>query len=154
MANWNSVCGASHQVDNAVVAVRLLDALDARGISVPPAAIAEGLSHVQWPGRLDLRRLPDGREVLLDAAHNVDGAAALAAFLRTMSFGKPPLVFAAMRDKAVDDMLRELATAVSAFVFTRASNPRSADADAPGAIARVRSRRGCRSRWSPRRPAR
>ena len=118
----------SHQVDNAVVAVRFLETLDARGISAPPAAVAEGLSHVQWPGRMDVRRWPDGREVLLDAAHNVDGAAALAAFLRTMPFEKPPLVFAAMRDKAVDDMLRELATTVSAFVFTCASNPRSADA--------------------------
>jgi dihydrofolate synthase/folylpolyglutamate synthase len=117
----------SHQVDNAVVAVRLLDALDARRIAAPPAAIAEGLSQVQWPGRLDLRRLPDGREVLLDAAHNPDGAAALAAFLRTMDSGPPPLVFAAMRDKAVDRMLSELAPTVSAFVFTRASNPRSAD---------------------------
>ena len=117
----------SHQVDNAVVAVRLLDALDARGISVPPAAIAEGVSHVEWPGRLDLRRLPDGREVLLDAAHNADGAAALAAFLETMPSRKPPLVFAAMRDKAIDSMLSELAKTVGAFVFTSASNPRSAD---------------------------
>jgi dihydrofolate synthase/folylpolyglutamate synthase len=116
-----------HQVDNAVVAVRLLDALDARGFSVPPAALAEGVSHVEWPGRLDLRRLPDGREILLDAAHNADGAAALAAFLRTMPSEKPPLVFAAMRDKAVDRMLSELAPAVSAFVVTRVSNPRSAD---------------------------
>jgi dihydrofolate synthase / folylpolyglutamate synthase len=94
---------------------------------VPPAAVAEGVSRVQWPGRLDLRRLPDGREVLLDAAHNADGAAALAAFLRTMPSEKPPLVFAAMRDKAVDSMLSELATAVSAFVVTSVSNPRSAD---------------------------
>jgi dihydrofolate synthase / folylpolyglutamate synthase len=117
----------SHQVDNAVVAIRLLDALDARGIAVPPAAIAEGISHVQWPGRLDLVRLPNGREALLDAAHNADGAAALAAFLRTMSPEKPPLVFAAMRDKAIDRMLSELAKTVGAFVFTCASNPRSAD---------------------------
>ena len=117
----------SHQVDNAVVAVRLLDVLDARGIAVPPAAIAEGIAHVQWPGRLDLVRLSEGREVLLDAAHNADGAAALAAFLRTWSPEKPPLVFAAMRDKAVDRMLSELATTVSAVICTRASNPRSAD---------------------------
>ena len=34
-------------------------------------------SRSRWPGRLEVRRLPDGREVLLDAAHNPDGAAAL-----------------------------------------------------------------------------
>jgi folylpolyglutamate synthase/dihydropteroate synthase len=41
-------------------------------------AIAAGLAHPVWSGRLDLRRLPDGREALLDAAHNPAGAAALA----------------------------------------------------------------------------
>jgi folylpolyglutamate synthase/dihydropteroate synthase len=44
-----------------------------------------------------------------------------------MSSEKPPLVFAVMRDKAIDSMLSELATATSALIVTRASNPRSAD---------------------------
>jgi dihydrofolate synthase/folylpolyglutamate synthase len=82
---------------------------------------------VSWPGRLDLRRLPDGREVLLDAAHNPAGAAALAAFLRASGWEKPPIVFAAMRDKDASGMLEALAGVAGAFVFTRASTPRSAD---------------------------
>jgi len=108
---------------------RLLETLEGHGIVVRPAAVAEGISGVQWPGRLDLRRLPGGREVLLDAAHNPDGAAALAAFLRAASSEKPPLVFAAIRDKAIDKMLNELAKTVAAIVFTCASHPRSADTD-------------------------
>jgi dihydrofolate synthase/folylpolyglutamate synthase len=116
-----------HQVDNAVVTVRVLERLNERGTLVPPAAIVEGISRVEWPGRLDLRRLPDGREILLDAAHNTEGAAALAAFLRTLPSGKGPLVFAVMRDKAIDRMLRELVQTVSAFVLTKASNPRSVE---------------------------
>ena len=72
----------AHQLANAAVAARLLTLLDARGISVSPEAIAAGLAHPEWPGRLDLRRLPDGREVLLDAAHNPAGAAALASYLQ------------------------------------------------------------------------
>lgn len=117
----------AHQVDNAVVAIRVLEALDRLRVAVTPAAVAAGISGVEWPGRLDLRRLPDGREVLLDGAHNPDGAAALAAFLRTSYGEKPPLVFAAMRDKAIDGMLNEIAPTVAAFVFTCASHPRSAD---------------------------
>src|SRR5471030_2013918 len=49
----------AHQVGNAVVAVRVLEMLDGNGLSVPPEAVRAGLSRPEWPGRLDLRRLPD-----------------------------------------------------------------------------------------------
>ena len=49
----------------------------------------------------------------------------------------PPLVFAAMRDKDAGAMLRALLPAVGLAVFTRASNPRSADPDALAAQARA-----------------
>jgi dihydrofolate synthase/folylpolyglutamate synthase len=124
----------SHQIDNALVAVRLLETLDERGVTVRPAAVVEGLGRTAWPGRLDVRSRPDGRAALLDAAHNRDGAAALAAFLRTSVFGKSPLVFAAMRDKDIDAILRALAPEIGALVPTRASNARSAD---PSEIARL-----------------
>jgi dihydrofolate synthase / folylpolyglutamate synthase len=124
----------SHQIDNALVAVRLLETIDERGVTVQPVAVVEGLQRAAWPGRLDVRSGPGGREALLDAAHNGDGAAALAAFLRTSGFGKAPLVFAAMRDKDIDAMLRALAPEIGALVPTRASNARSAD---PWEIARL-----------------
>jgi dihydrofolate synthase/folylpolyglutamate synthase len=116
-----------HQVDNALVAVRLLEQLEGHGVHVAPAAVARGLSAVVWPGRLDLRRLPDGREVLLDAAHNEDGARALAAFLGTGAAALLPIVFAAMRDKDAAAMLRALVPHASLLVVTKTSNPRSAD---------------------------
>jgi dihydrofolate synthase/folylpolyglutamate synthase len=116
-----------HQADNAAVAATLLETLDARGIRVPPAAIGRGLTDTRWPGRLDLRRMPDGREALLDAAHNPDGAMALADFLRTSSFLHAPLVFAAMRDKDVSGMLRALLPVVGALITTRPANARAAD---------------------------
>jgi dihydrofolate synthase/folylpolyglutamate synthase len=116
-----------HQADNAAVAATLLQTLDARGIRVPPSAIERGLKHAVWPGRLDLRRLPDGREALLDAAHNHDGAIALADFLRTSTFLDAPLVFGAMRDKDLGGMLRALVPVVGALITTRPANARAAD---------------------------
>jgi len=74
-----------HQAANAAVADGLLDALERAGIaSVPPDARRRGYAAARWPGRLELVTLPgaDGqREVLLDGAHNPDGAAALAVAL-------------------------------------------------------------------------
>jgi dihydrofolate synthase / folylpolyglutamate synthase len=114
-----------HQIDNAVVAVRVLECLDEAGVTVPRAAVLEGLASVKWPGRLEHIRLADGRSVLLDAAHNPAGADALAVFLAERA--QRPLVFAAMRDKDARGILAPLSPHISALVVTRASNSRSAD---------------------------
>lgn len=123
----------SHQIGNAVVAVRILEEIDALGASVPPAAVLRGLSSVRWPGRLERIVLSDDRTALLDAAHNPAGAETLAAFLRERHL-RLPLVFSAMRDKDAAGILRALAPCFSAIVLTRASNPRAAD---PTALAEV-----------------
>jgi len=120
-----------HQLQNALVAVRLLEALAAAGLGVPARAVEQGLRDARWPGRLDWRRLPDGRRVLLDAAHNDAGAAALAAYLReAIAGGRQPLVFGAMRDKDRDGMLRRLLPCASRVVLTAPPTPRAADPDA------------------------
>lgn len=131
----------AHQVANAMVAVRLLESLrlpppggsarapgpDGAGdlARVPQAAIREGLTDAAWPGRLDLRAMTDGREVLLDAAHNPSGAASLVEYLRAAGLAPLPVVFGVMRDKACAEMLATLAPAVSRFVFTEAATARA-----------------------------
>ncbi len=120
-----------HQWQNALVAVRLLEELAAAGLGVPARAIACGVRDARWPGRLDWRRLPGGRRVLLDAAHNEAGAAALAAYLReAVAGGCQPLVFGAMRDKDRGAMLRHLLPCASRVVLTAPPTPRAADPDA------------------------
>jgi len=126
----------AHQRVNAGIAVRLLQTVDARGVAVSRAAIAAGLADPRWPGRLDRRRLGDGRELLLDAAHNPAGAVALASYLKADGRGPRPLVFAAMRDKHVREMLQVLVPEASHLIVTAASTPRSAEPAAIAAIAR------------------
>jgi dihydrofolate synthase / folylpolyglutamate synthase len=117
-----------HQAQNALVAVRLLEALSEAGLAVPAAAIERGLREAVWPGRLDLRQLADGRRVLLDAAHNEAGAATLAEYLReAVPGGRQPLVFGAMRDKDHAGMLRHLLPHASRVVLTVPPSPRAAD---------------------------
>ena len=126
----------AHQVTNAVVAVRVLETLESMGTHIGQSAIVEALASVQWPGRLQRIAIDGGRSVLLDAAHNVAGAEALARHLRTLG-GRRPLVFASMRDKDAETMLRLLAPVVSAIVMTRPSNPRAMDPAALAAVART-----------------
>src|SRR5262249_6267988 len=75
---------------------------------------------------LEQVELAGGRSALLDAAHNPAGAEALAAFLAQRGV-RPPLVFAAMRDKDARGILTALLPYISSLVLTRATTARSAD---------------------------
>jgi dihydrofolate synthase/folylpolyglutamate synthase len=139
-----------HQVDNARVAVRLLEAARRGGIAVPRAAIERGLTRVDWPGRLELIRLEDGREVLLDAAHNVDGAHALASYLHARHPERPALVIGVMRDKDIEGILAALLPAVSSVVATAAPTPRALPArDLAARISAVGARVPVRTEADP-----
>jgi dihydrofolate synthase/folylpolyglutamate synthase len=114
-----------HQIGNALVAIRLLEAARRRGIRVPRDAIERGLTEVDWPGRLELIDLQGGGQVLLDAAHNVDGARALAAYLRRRHPERPALVVGVMRDKDVEGIIGALLPVVSSVVATAADTARA-----------------------------
>jgi dihydrofolate synthase/folylpolyglutamate synthase len=114
-----------HQLGNALVAVRLLEAARRRGVRVSSDAIARGLTEVDWPGRLELIHVQSGGPVLLDAAHNVDGARALAAYLGSQHPERPALVIGIMRDKDIEGILEALLPVVSSVVATAADTPRA-----------------------------
>jgi dihydrofolate synthase/folylpolyglutamate synthase len=119
-----------HQIGNAVVAVRLLEELDTLGVHVSAEAVAIGLADVRWRGRLERVRVAGGRELVLDAAHNPAGAAALASYLREVWPGGVPIVFGVMADKDMERMLAELAPAASELIATTVAMPRAASLDA------------------------
>jgi dihydrofolate synthase/folylpolyglutamate synthase len=106
-----------HQAANVAVADAVLDALADAGIAaVSSAARREGYAAVHWPGRLELLAV-DGREVLLDGAHNPAGAATLAIALDDLrphlASGRLTLVTASMADKDVDGIVAALGVAAA-----------------------------------------
>jgi dihydrofolate synthase/folylpolyglutamate synthase len=123
-----------HQLDNAAVAVALLDQLAKQGIAVPDDAVRNGLTQAEWPGRLE--RFTRGPiEILLDAAHNPAGARALASHLQEIGWSRVTLLFGAMRDKDVRHMLEALAPCCEAIVCTTAHSPRALSAFELAAVA-------------------
>lgn len=104
-----------HQAANAAVALGVVAALAKAGVAdVPDAAIVAGLARTRWPGRMEVLQ-HDGLTVLLDGAHNPDGAAALASAVDELAPHLPPgpvtMLLAVMADKAVAEILAALATA-------------------------------------------
>lgn len=72
----------AHQIENAATALTLADIL-----KIPETAKRKGLTHAQWPGRL--QKISDTPEIWFDAAHNDSGALALAAQLKTWKTTAP-----------------------------------------------------------------
>jgi dihydrofolate synthase / folylpolyglutamate synthase len=131
----------AHQRDNAKIAVLL-----GREAQFSDRAIAGGLRRVEWHGRLETIRSASG-EVLLDAAHNADGAAAVARALaeRSLSPARVALVFGAMADKDYATMLAALAPFAEHRVFVAPEGRRAADPAAmallyPGVVAETAER--------------
>ncbi len=98
-----------HQVDNA----RIAGVLGER-VGASRAAIEKGIASVAWPGRLE-RIGP----YLLDAAHNADGANALAKYVATLGYRPEDvaLVFGTLIDKDYKAMLNALAPLARARIY-------------------------------------
>ena len=73
----------TYQFHNAAVVLDAVDALNQRGFSVSEEAVAEGLSRVVWPARMEL--LGKDPLFLLDGAHNPQCAEALAEALSMLT---------------------------------------------------------------------
>lgn len=96
-----------HQIKNtsvAIVAAKLVSKQDDR---INELALHVGVANTLWPGRLErIQREPD---VILDGAHNPDGAKALRAALDKYYPGKPVyFVFGMMGDKDMTSVIKTL----------------------------------------------
>jgi dihydrofolate synthase / folylpolyglutamate synthase len=136
-AVWEGVVGlrGPHQRANAGLASAALRALAMRGVAVGEEAIARGIAGAVWPGRLE-----EVGGVLLDGAHNPQGAAALAAALAALHPGRPvELVFGVLADKDYRRMLEAVAPLADKIILTRPRSERAAD---PESLARLRCLEG------------
>jgi dihydrofolate synthase/folylpolyglutamate synthase len=89
-----------HMRRNAAVACGLVEAMGAAepGLRVERAALLRGLGEVRWPARLAI--VGEDPRIVVDGAHNPDGAHALRAALPALVGTAPVrLLFSALRDK-------------------------------------------------------
>ena len=116
-----------HQMENAALACRAVLVLRSLGWEIPDAAVREGLQATRWPGRL--QKVREAPAVYLDGAHNVEGCEALMRFAEGLQ-GPRVLVFAAMKDKPMEEMAAVLFPAFDAVVATQVPMERCAPATA------------------------
>jgi dihydrofolate synthase / folylpolyglutamate synthase len=116
-----------HQAANCGLALALLNQLAARGFSAPEREVAQGLARTPSAGRLEL--VCTSPRVLLDTAHTPESMRCLVhAIGAHLRFDSLVAIFGCSADKAVDEMLVEIARGADKVIFTKASdNPRAMD---------------------------
>ena len=104
----------NHQAINAALAITAVEALGA-GKVLSEEVLAAGLDAARSPGRLEV--LGGSPTVIVDAAHNPAGAAALRSGIEdAFGFQKVVGVFSAMGDKNVEGILAEMEPLLDAVV--------------------------------------
>jgi len=115
-----------HQRLNAALALAAVRAL-APKLPVSDNAMRNGLSRVQWSGRLQQIKTNSGQTVLLDGAHNPSGAIALREALEQHFPGKrPTLILGILKDKECSAICEILAPLAEALWIVPVSSERTA----------------------------
>ena len=116
------------QIGNAAVALAAIEVLKRRGYNIPAGAVREGLKRVEWPGRVEV--VVKKPLIILDSAHNPDGARALKEALEAFSDSRLVLVIGVMKDKDAKGILKRLAPISDKIILTRTGDERGAPAGA------------------------
>jgi dihydrofolate synthase/folylpolyglutamate synthase len=124
-----------HQATNAALAIAAVESFIGGGtLLLNQDVLAEGLATATSPGRLQI--IGNEPTVLVDAAHNPHGAAALAvALTEYFTFDHVTAVLGVLGDKDAAGILRELDAVIDDVVITQSNSDRAIDADELAAVA-------------------
>ncbi|MBS3122157.1 bifunctional folylpolyglutamate synthase/dihydrofolate synthase [Candidatus Woesearchaeota archaeon] len=107
-----------YQKINAGIAIEAIKTLTHFGYNIPNPTIIKGLLKTEWRGRLEFVE----RNVIIDCAHNPNGIECLVNELNLLKeqhkFNKFQVVFGAMKDKNIKEMIKLLLPIASTFTLT------------------------------------
>ena len=121
-----------HQIKNAICALSALNILEEQGdVALHRDAIYRGLKAARQTGRFEVMSAKDEKPiVVIDGAHNPDGASALRKAVNEYLPGKKILMVTGMlADKDTESILKEFTAITDFFISTEPENPRKMDAE-------------------------
>ena len=115
-----------HQLENTATAIAVLEILGDAGYQISGEAIRRGLMLTRWPARMEIVR--EEPMVLIDAAHNYEGAKSLRQALDDyFPTRQVVLVMGMLGDKERGRVVAELAPRARMAVITKPNSPRAGD---------------------------
>ncbi|WP_028783358.1 bifunctional folylpolyglutamate synthase/dihydrofolate synthase [Thalassobacillus devorans] len=116
-----------HQEANAGTAIEIMEVLRDKGYPFRPEDYYNGIMSTSWPGRFE--KISESPLVILDGAHNEEGMETLMRTVDEHLTGKRKfLLYAALEDKPVKGMLKQLKGHFDHITFTSFNFPRAMDA--------------------------
>ncbi|MBD3413042.1 MAG: hypothetical protein GF421_01250 [Candidatus Aminicenantes bacterium] len=113
-----------HQGKNGATAIRIADQISRAGRKLEKETIIKGLETTEWEGRLEVvSRRP---LIIMDGAHNMEGALALREYWSEFVGHLSVLIFAVMRDKQIKELSGVLFPLAEQIILTRFPFRRSA----------------------------
>ena len=123
IAQVEIVLRGDHQRIAAAQALCVLEVLRTQGLPLDRNRVLSGLRATRWPGRLEL--IPGSPDILLDGAHNPQGAQIVADYVAAAFAGRRvALVCAVSKDKQVDEIIHILSGVCAGVVAAPVANPR------------------------------
>lgn len=137
LITWKDTDGASamlftnlhgvHQAVNISVAMKALMVLKGKETSLSDEIIREGLARAKWPGRFEVHQV-NQRTIILDGAHNENGAEAFALTYKEIFKDAPKTVVTAiLEDKDVSGIVSHVVGMSDTVITVPAPTPRSSD---------------------------
>ena len=114
-----------HQVNNAILALTVIKVLkDERNVEIGQDAIRKAFLNTKWPGRIE--KIKDNPTLIIDGAHNEDGARSLAKALEKHFSGKKmTLLIGMLKDKDIDSVLEILIDKFDKVITTTPDSDRA-----------------------------
>ncbi len=113
-----------HQVENAILAITAVRTVLP---NIAYNSLKRGLANVQHPARLEL--ISNAPPIIIDGAHNPDGAITLADYLREAKFCGT-LIFGGMKDKNISEVAKTLSNSAQKIITVAVqNNPRAETAE-------------------------
>ena len=114
-----------HQTENTLTVLAILEELKKQGIQVQDRAVRAGLAGVFWPGRLEWQG-----NLLMDGAHNEQGAAALRRFTeKHLEKEKTVLLCGVLKEKMTENLAEQLSWMAREAVTVTPDSPRAMRAE-------------------------
>lgn len=116
----------AHQAVNGSTVMMAIKLLEKQGMTFSDEKIQEGFKKTFWPARLEL--IGGKPKILLDSAHNYDGAVKLRLSLNTIyKYKKLIYVIGMLADKQRSKVLAKLGPLADSIVVTKPNSPRAGD---------------------------
>ena len=125
-----------YQISNSATVLTAVEALRESGIDISEESVLTGLVETVWPGRMEVLEY-QGRTIILEGAHNVQGAKSLASNMKVYAKNangekrNVTLLAAVMRDKQYAEIINHVMGIADSAVLTKpAYGVRAADVSA------------------------